>query len=78
MKTVMIQEVEITPEKLAELFCEMDADMQAEFFNRCYSIFQSWEDDGGSSTLQMFNIMHSSKLDAGECFIEHLWEERME
>ena len=52
--------------------------MQAEFFNRCYSIFQSWEDDGGSSTLQMFNIMHSSKLDAGECFIEHLWEERME
>lgn len=32
----------ITPEYLAELFCELDSNQQADFFEKCGEIERSW------------------------------------
>ena len=49
MKTIEIesvtkQEVEITPDFVAELFMNMDSGQQAEFFTRCHAIQREWRD----------------------------------
>jgi hypothetical protein len=39
--------VELTPRMLAEAFCDMDDEQQAEFFAHCKEISSGWEGVGG-------------------------------
>ncbi len=43
---------DVTPEMLAEMFCEMGSDGQARFFNRIAEIAQTWKLSGLYMQLQ--------------------------
>ncbi len=43
MKVKIEQEIKIFPSDLAEEFCSMDADEQAQFFEHVHSITKMWE-----------------------------------
>ena len=68
----MTQEVEITPEELAELFCELDGDMQARVLNKIAGTFHSWGETGEQTQIQA--IMHSRDLRYGKLWIEQMYE----
>lgn len=42
LKETVEVEVKVSPEKVAELFCSMDADEQAAFFNRIAEDVKTW------------------------------------
>jgi hypothetical protein len=42
----LTREIKLTPEELAEAFCEMDDDSQAKFFVECARIERSWDRAG--------------------------------
>lgn len=51
-----------TPQELAEEWCSMDADMQAEFFNAVHNITSSWK---SPLCMQLQYISYSEKLNDG-------------
>lgn len=65
------QEVDITPKQLAEVFCEMDSDQQAEVLNHIATIFHSWDNEW----FQIREIMSSDKLYSGKAWIKSMYEE---
>jgi hypothetical protein len=52
-------QVSLTPEELAEEFCEMDNHQQARFFNRVFQASQKWNKP---FCFQLENIMSSNIL----------------
>lgn len=69
----------ITPEELAEEFCDMFADQQARFFEHVWEIAKDWPGEGWCS--QSFAIVKESKqrglvdaISAIETFAAHLPE----
>lgn len=70
LKKQFTEEITLNPIELAEEFCEMDGDQQAEFFNAIgYIVNKSW--NGRPFDYQMYEIIHSAKLNK---FGEHILE----
>lgn len=65
MKITTTQEVEVTPEMLAEMFCEMDDENQAKFFRKVADIFMSWD----YPVQQCLYICKNENLGIGRDFI---------
>ena len=58
----LIVDVELTPEDLADCFCELYADEQAMFFNRISELVEKWN---GSFCFQLQAIIDSKVLTSG-------------
>lgn len=56
-------EVKLTPAQLAEAFCEMDDDAQAQFFVECAKIMDTW----GVLARQMQSMLIGNHLRDCEC-----------
>ena len=67
------QTVDVTPELLAKMFSELDADDQAKFFNEVDFVFHGWGEEGYE--LQTFNIAHNENMANGKIFIGRLAQE---
>jgi hypothetical protein len=64
--------VRLTVEELADEFCSLDANDQAEFFNRVGEITNQW--DGGFS-YQLYRIVTSPKLnEKGKYILDQIAE----
>ena len=59
MKPTTIAENEISPEAIAEMFCEMDTSQQARFFNHIDKVASKWQID---RTYELNHITEESGL----------------
>lgn len=53
------QNVDVTTEQVAKLFCDMDAEQQAHFFNEVATQVKSWK---GTFSAQMWGVANESIL----------------
>lgn len=56
-------DVDLTPEQIAEAFCEIDATDQARFFNHVCNVSNDW--GSGMFEKQMAAVSHNNALDTG-------------
>lgn len=64
----MKQQVEVTPKLLAEIFCELDGEQQAEFFSQVRRLFNEWEHPDNQ-----LDCIASSMDGFGDDFVKELY-----